>query len=86
MIDKSRFENYGLWVSIAALIPLILKSFGVEVIQGDYEQIVQAILSILVMLGIVSNPTTDAKWFSDDKTLEEPKNVEIDSKDSKDSK
>ncbi|UZP02717.1 holin [Clostridium botulinum] len=86
MIDKSRFKNYGLWVSIAALIPLILKSFGVEVIQGDYEQIVQAILSILVMLGIVSNPTTDAKWFSDDKTLEEPKNVEIDSKDSKDSK
>ncbi|MBY6929064.1 phage holin [Clostridium botulinum] len=83
MIDKSRFKNYGLWVSIAALIPLILKSFGVEVIQGDYEQIVQAILSILVMLGIVSNPTTDAKWFSDDKTLEEPKNVEIDSKDSK---
>ncbi|ACD51627.1 UNVERIFIED_ORG: holin [Clostridium botulinum] len=83
MIDKSRFKNYGLWVSIAALIPLILKSFGVEVIQGDYEQIVQAILSILVMLGIVSNPTTDAKWFSDDKALEEPKNVEIDSKDSK---
>ncbi|NFO03479.1 holin [Clostridium botulinum] len=83
MIDKSRFKNYGLWVSIAALILLILKSFGVEVIQGDYEQIVQAILSILVMLGIVSNPTTDAKWFSDDKTLEEPKNVEIDSKDSK---
>ncbi|NFO10817.1 holin [Clostridium botulinum] len=83
MIDKSRFKNYGLWVSIAALIPLILKSFGVEVIQGDYEQIVQAILSILVMLGIVSNPTTDAKWFSDDKALEEPKNVEIDNKDSK---
>ncbi|MBN1042967.1 holin [Clostridium botulinum] len=83
MIDKSRFKNYGLWVSIAALIPLILKSFGIEVIQGDYEQIVQAILSILVMLGIVSNPTTDAKWFSDDKALEEPKNVEIDSKDSK---
>ncbi|NFH67711.1 holin [Clostridium botulinum] len=83
MIDKSRFKNYGLWVSIAALIPLILKSFGVEVIQGDYEQIVQAILSILVMLGIVSNPTTDTKWFSDDKVLEEPKNVEIDSKDSK---
>ncbi|MBY7024630.1 MULTISPECIES: phage holin [Clostridium] len=83
MIDKSRFKNYGLWVSIAALIPLILKSFGIEVIQGDYEQIVQAILSILVMLGIVSNPTTDTKWFSDDKALEEPKNVEIDSKDSK---
>ncbi|ACD22432.1 MULTISPECIES: phage holin [Clostridium] len=78
MLDKSRFKNYGLWVSIAALIPLILKCFGIEVIQGDYQQVVQAILSILVMLGIVSNPTTDTKWFNDDKHLNDSKNVEID--------
>ncbi|NFI95815.1 holin [Clostridium botulinum] len=78
MLDKSRFKNYGLWVSIAALIPLILKCFGIEVIQGEYQQVVQAILSILVMLGIVSNPTTDTKWFNDDKDLNDSKNVEID--------
>ncbi|AIY80848.1 holin [Clostridium botulinum] len=78
MLDKSRFKNYGLWVSIAALIPLILKCFGIEIIQGEYQQIVQAILSILVMLGIVSNPTTDTKWFNDDKDLNDSKNVEID--------
>ncbi|KFX53895.1 holin [Clostridium botulinum] len=78
MLDKSRFKNYGLWVSIAALIPLILKCFGIEIIQREYQQIVQAILSILVMLGIVSNPTTDTKWFNDDKDLNDSKNVEID--------
>ncbi|KFX57115.1 holin [Clostridium botulinum] len=78
MLDKSRFKNYGLWVSIAALIPLILKCFGIEIIQGEYQQVVQAILSILVMLGIVSNPTTDTKWFNDDKDLNDSKNVEID--------
>ncbi len=78
MLDKSRFKNYGLWVSIAALIPLILKCFGIEVIQGEYQQVVQAILSIFVMLGIVSNPTTDTKWFNDDKDLNDSKNVEID--------
>ncbi|NFI03352.1 holin [Clostridium botulinum] len=78
MLDKSRFKNYGLWVSIAALIPLILKCFGIEIIQGEYQQVVQAILSILIMLGIVSNPTTDTKWFNDDKDLNDSKNVEID--------
>ncbi|MGL6173444.1 MAG: hypothetical protein ACRC1P_02395 [Cellulosilyticaceae bacterium] len=62
-----RFKNYGLWVSIAALIPLILQAFGISIIP-DYNQIVNAILSILVMAGILSNPTTDNKWFGDDKT------------------
>ncbi|GAA0078297.1 hypothetical protein UT300005_26760 [Clostridium sp. CTA-5] len=80
MLDKSRFKNYGLWIAIASLIPLVLKCFGVEVIQGDYEQIVEVILSILVMLGIVSNPTTESKWFKDDKVLIDSKNVEIDNK------
>lgn len=77
MLDKSRFKNYGLWISIASLIPLILKCFGINVIEGDYEQVVQAILSILVMLGIVNNPTTESKWFNDDKVLIDSKNVEI---------
>ncbi|MBW6409126.1 phage holin [Clostridium weizhouense] len=83
MLDKSRFKNYGLWISIASLIPLILKCFGVEVIQGDYEQIVQAILSIFVMLGIVSNPMTESKWFNDDKVLSDSKNLEIDNENNK---
>lgn len=60
-----RFKNYGLWVSIAALIPLILQAFGISIIP-DYNQIVNAILSILVMAGILSNPTTDNKWYGDD--------------------
>ncbi|AOR24188.1 phage holin [Clostridium taeniosporum] len=80
MLDKSRFKNYGLWISIASLIPLVLKCFGVEVIQGDYEQIVEAILSILVMLGIVSNPTTETKWFNDDKVLTNSKNIGLNNK------
>lgn len=66
-MDKSRFKNYGLWVSILALIPLVLNGFGVNVLPPNYEEITQAILSILVMAGILSNPTTDSKWFGDDK-------------------
>ena len=69
-MDMSRFRNYGLWVSIAALIPMILKVFGVDVIPEDYENIVQTILSILVMAGILNNPTTKTKGFKDDKNME----------------
>ena len=69
-MDMSRFKNYGLWVSIAALIPMILKVFGIDVIPEDYENIVQTILSILVMAGILNNPTTKTKGFKDDKDIQ----------------
>lgn len=65
--DWSRFKNYGLWVSIFALIPIILNSFGVKVVPDEYQAISNTILTILVALGIISNPTTECKWYIDDK-------------------
>lgn len=73
--DWSRFKNYGLWVSILALIPLILNVFGVEVIPEEYQAIANTILAILVAGGVISNPTTTSKWFNDDK-VEEVKSLE----------
>ena len=67
--DWSRFKNYGLWVSILALIPMILSAFGVHIVPEEYQTIINTILSILVALGIVSNPTTQAKWSNDDKRI-----------------
>ncbi|WP_097033799.1 phage holin [Clostridium tertium] len=67
--DWSRFKNYGLWVSILALIPMILSAFGVHIVLEEYQTITNTILSILVALGIVNNPTTQAKWFNDDKRI-----------------
>ena len=69
--DWSRFKNYGLWVSILALIPLILNTFGIEVVSEEYQVITNTVLTILVALGIVSNPTTASKWFNDDKPEQE---------------
>lgn len=75
--DLSRFKNYGLWVSILALIPLILNAFGVTVIPDQYQVIANTILSILVAGGVLNNPTTTTKWFGDDlvkkETIEENK-------------
>ncbi|PRR83402.1 phage holin [Clostridium vincentii] len=74
MIDKSRLKNYGLWVSIAALIPLLLQGFGLDVLPDNYNAIINAILSILIMLGLINNPTTECKWFRDDEN--NPKCIE----------
>ena len=72
-IDWSRFKNYGLWVSIFALIPLILNACGVKIVPEEYTQITNAVLAVLVAAGIISNPTTEAKGYSDDKKDEEEK-------------
>lgn len=64
---KSRLKNYALWISIAAFIPMILKAFGKDILPSNYNEIVTAILSILVMLGLISNPTSENRGFLDDK-------------------
>ena len=69
-MDTSRFRNYGLWVSVCALVPMVFKAFGVDMLPENYNDIVYAILSILVMAGILSNPTTSNKGFLDDRTAE----------------
>lgn len=69
-LDMCRFKNYGLWVSILALIPMLLQVFGVEIVPEEYEAISRVILSILVALGIVNNPTTECRWYKDDKKID----------------
>jgi len=60
----SKFKNVGLWVSIFAFIPLLLKGFNVNILPENYNEIVSAFLGILVLAGILSNPRT-GKGFTD---------------------
>lgn len=66
-MDKTRFKSYGLWLAVIALIPMVCQSFGANILPANYEEVATAILSIVVMLGIVNNPTTENKGFLDDK-------------------
>jgi len=66
----NRFKNYGLWVSIAAFIPIFLKTIGVDVLPDNFNDLVQSLLGILVVAGIISNPQTVNKGYLDDKTTE----------------
>lgn len=62
-----RFKNYGLWISIAAFIPMFLKGIGYDILPSNYNEIVNSLLGILVVAGILSNPQTENKGFLDDK-------------------
>lgn len=75
-MNKARFRNYGLWVAVAALLPMILQSFGLNVLPSNFSSIINSILGIFVMLGILNNPTTNCKWFSDDEKKQMEKNKE----------
>ena len=61
---NSKWKNYGLWVSMAALIALLLPQFGISVDMGQYQKIVDLILGILSAAGIISSPTV-GKWYLD---------------------
>lgn len=65
-LDLNRFKNYGLWVSIAALIPILYETFGGKGFPDNYNQIVNGTLGILVLFGILNNPATENKGFFDD--------------------
>ena len=62
----NRWQNYGLWASVAAFIPIALRGFGYDILPANYEEICTALLGILVLAGIISNPTTERKGWSDD--------------------
>lgn len=64
MVKNKRYENYGMWVSIASAVLLILQTLDVGIDAGKYNTIVNAVLGILVALGILSNPS-QGKGYSD---------------------
>jgi len=62
-----RYKNYGLWVAVSSLILMILQDVGLPITPEKYEAYSQVVFTILILLGIVSNPTTENKGFGDDK-------------------
>lgn len=66
-MNKRRLRNRGLWVAIAALVLRVLVHYGVvpEVESTVIMGFIEAGLDILILLGIISNPTKpDGKTFN----------------------
>ncbi|MEC0168860.1 phage holin [Paenibacillus graminis] len=60
---NSKWRNYGMWVSLTAAVLLGVQTvgaiFGFQLAPEKYNEVtvaVNAVLGILVVLGIVSNP------------------------------
>ncbi|MEC0173001.1 phage holin [Paenibacillus graminis] len=68
---NSKWRNYGLWVSLTAAVLLGMQTvgaiFGFQLAPEKYDEVtaaVNAVLGILVVLGIVSNPEA-GKGYTD---------------------
>ena len=59
-----KFKNYGLWVSLFALLGMILLDANIITELGRYEQYIQIVLGLLIAAGVISNPNA-GKGFTD---------------------
>jgi uncharacterized membrane protein len=60
---NKRWKNYGLWVSLFALIGLFVNDAGL-LAPEKYQSYVDAILAVLIAAGVVTNPSI-GKGFRD---------------------
>ncbi|MNW42232.1 Bacteriophage holin [compost metagenome] len=64
-MNKKRWRNYALWISIVSQVLLLLQLIGsttgaftlTDLMREDILTIVNVFLGLLATLGIVSNPT-----------------------------
>lgn len=54
---KNRLTNYNFWISIVSAVLLILQAFKFEFDIAYINEIATAVLGLLVVIGIISDPT-----------------------------
>lgn len=67
---KERIKNVGFWTSLIGGVILILGAFGVEIGEEQVSNVINAVCSLLVVFGIVSDPTSGTGYLDGAETLE----------------
>jgi uncharacterized membrane protein len=62
----TRFKNYALWIAVASLGLIVAQAFGLEIAEDKYNEIVNGVLTVLVLAGVVNNPASGS-GFKDGK-------------------
>jgi phi LC3 family holin len=62
----NRFKNYALWLAVASLGLIVAQAFGLDIAEDKYNEIINAVLTVLVLAGVVNNPTSGT-GFKDEK-------------------
>jgi uncharacterized membrane protein len=60
-----RFKNYGLWVAVASLGLIVAQAAGFSIAEDKYNEVVNAVLTVLVLAGVVNNPS-NGNGFKDE--------------------
>ncbi|MEN9406092.1 MAG: hypothetical protein RLZ12_376 [Bacillota bacterium] len=63
---SSRVKNGGFWVSLVALVLMVLRAFKVSWLNVGYDELTTVVLAVLTFLGVLSNPT-EGNWYVDTK-------------------
>ncbi len=58
---KKRLTNYNFWISIVSAVLLILQAFDINFDIAYINEIVTAVLGLLVVIGIINDPTKTSK-------------------------
>ena len=74
---KNRLTNYNFWISIVSAVLLILQAFNFEFDIAYINEIATAVLGLLVVIGIISDPTkTYTPYETNQKASEETSNAD----------
>lgn len=74
---KKRLTNYNFWISIISAVLLILQAFDISFDIAYINEIVTAVLGLLVVIGIINDPTKTGKDASSSSVLNSEKANEI---------
>ena len=58
---RSRLKSWALWLAVGSLAVMVVKEFSGMDISGNVENIMNAVLPVLVGFGIINNPTDAQK-------------------------
>lgn len=62
----NRFKNYALWLAVASLGLIVAQAFGLDIAEDKYNEVINAVLTVLVLAGVINNPTSGT-GFKDEK-------------------
>lgn len=55
---KLRLQSKFFWVALISLIVLLSQQLGFDIFPKNWEEVLNTVLSILILLGVINDPTT----------------------------
>lgn len=72
---KNRLTNYNFWISIVSAVLLILQAFNIEFDVNYINEIITAVLGLLVVIGIINDPTKSSSKIDTSSTVSNVSNA-----------